>query len=65
MQVKIVQFSSFSVGKGERTLEELVNRGWQIVSASGGGYFPNHIVILQREGTSRYAQDDVYEEGTY
>ena len=65
MQVKIVQFSSFSVGKGERTLEELVNRGWQIVSASGGGSFPNHIVILQREGPSRYAQDDVYDEGTY
>ena len=65
MQVKIVHFSGFGVGKGERALEELVNRGWQIVSAGGGGSIPNYIVILQREGESPYAQDDAYEEGNY
>jgi hypothetical protein len=52
MQVKIVEFSAFSRGKGEAALEQLVNRGWKIVTASGAGSFPSYIVILQREETA-------------
>ncbi len=48
MQVKIVEFSAFCKGKGERALEALVNQGWRIVAAGGAGTFPNYIVILQR-----------------
>ncbi len=49
MQVKIVEFSAFCKGKGERALEALVNRGWKVVAAGGAGTFPNYIVILQRD----------------
>jgi len=49
MQVKIVQFSSWSLGKAESTLEKLVNQGWKIVSTAGASTFPSYIVILQRE----------------
>ncbi len=49
MQVKIVEFSAFCKGKGERALEALVNRGWRIVAAGGAGTFPSYIVILQRD----------------
>jgi hypothetical protein len=61
VQVKIIEFSSFCVGKGERALEELVNRGWQIVSSSGAGSFPAYIVILQREDPSGSVRDDRYD----
>jgi hypothetical protein len=59
VQVKIIEFSAFCKGKGERALEELVNRGWRIVAASGAGSFPSYIVILQREeGTTAPAEGD-------
>jgi hypothetical protein len=48
IEVKIVEFSVFSRGKGERALTELVNQGWQIVAAGGGGSLPRYLVILQR-----------------
>jgi hypothetical protein len=49
MQVKIVEFSAWCKGKGERALEALVNRGWRIVAAGGAGTLPSYIVILQRD----------------
>ena len=53
IEVKIVEFSGFSRGKGERALTELVNQGWRIVAAGGGGSFPSYIVILQRGKQAR------------
>ena len=48
MEVKIVEFSILCRGKAERALTHLVNQGWQIVAAGGGGSFPSYIVVLQR-----------------
>jgi hypothetical protein len=56
VEVKIVQFSLFFRGRAERTLTQLVNHGWQIVTAGGGGSFPNYIVILQRGDKERQQQ---------
>ena len=53
IEVKLVEFSAFCRAKGERALEALVNRGWRIVTAGGGGTFPNYIVILQRDEQAR------------
>jgi hypothetical protein len=52
IQVKIVEFSAFCKGRGERALEALVNQGWRIVAAGGSGTFPSYIVILQRDAPS-------------
>jgi hypothetical protein len=48
VEVKIVEFSAWCKGKGERALEALVNQGWRIVAAGGAGTFPGYMVILQR-----------------
>ena len=64
MQVKIVEFSAFCKGRGERALEALVNRGWKIVTASGAGTFPSYIVILQRDDGSSHI-DPGLAEGDY
>ena len=48
MEVKIVEFSGISRGRGERILTQLVNQGWRIVAAGGGGFFTFPFVVLQR-----------------
>lgn len=53
IEVKIVEFSGFCKGKGERALEQLVNQGWRIVAAGGGGSLAFYIVILQRDDQAR------------
>ncbi len=49
IEVKIVDFSAFCKDKGEAALTQLVNQGWRIVSAGGGGSLPWYIVVLQRQ----------------
>jgi len=49
MEVKIVDFSALCKDKGEAALTQLVNQGWRIVSAGGGGSLAWYIVVLQRE----------------
>ncbi len=49
MEVKIVEFSTFSKNSAQRTLEDLLNHGWRIVSAAGAGTIPIYMVILQHE----------------
>jgi hypothetical protein len=49
IEVKIVDFSGLWKGKGEAALTKLVNQGWRIVSAGGGGSLAWYIVVLQRE----------------
>jgi hypothetical protein len=49
IEVKIVDFSALCKDKGEAALTQLVNQGWQIVSAGGGGSLAWYIVVLQRQ----------------
>jgi hypothetical protein len=56
MEVKIVEFSFVFRGRAERTLTQLVNQGWRIVTAGGGGTLPSYIVILQRGDKERQDQ---------
>ncbi len=53
MDVKIVEFSGISRGGGERILTQLVNQGWRIVAAGGGGFFTFPFVVLQRGDKER------------
>jgi hypothetical protein len=49
MEVKIVSYFLFlNKTRAERTLTQLVNEGWRIVAACGGGSWPTLWVILQR-----------------
>ena len=48
-EIRIVDFMIFNVRSAERDVERLVNKGWQIVAAGGGGMLPSYCVILQRE----------------
>ena len=41
-------FNDFTKPRAERTLEQLIDAGWQVVAAGGGGTFPTLFVILQR-----------------
>jgi len=52
--VKIIEFSFLNLKSTEKTLNELVNQGWQIVTAGGGGSIPSYIVVLQRTKASDY-----------
>jgi predicted Fe-Mo cluster-binding NifX family protein len=66
VQVKIVEFSAFCKGKGERALEALINQGWRIVAAGGAGTFPNYIVILQRSAQQHSVGAEAgFAEGDY
>ena len=56
MEVKIVEFSFLFRGRAERALTQLVNQGWRIVTAGGGGTLPSYIVILQRGDKDRQEQ---------
>jgi len=56
MEVKIVDFSALCKDKGEAALTQLVNHGWRIVSAGGGGTFAWYIVVLQREVGARRSE---------
>jgi hypothetical protein len=56
IEVKIVDFSVFGKGRGEQALTQLVNQGWQIAAAGGGGSFPSYIVILQRASQVRHPE---------
>ena len=53
MEVKIVDFLIFAKGRAERELTRLVNEGWRIVAAGGGGSFPSYVVVLQRGDRAR------------
>ena len=48
MEVKIVDFMFFAKGRAERELTRLVNEGWRIVAAGGGGSLTSYMVVLQR-----------------
>ena len=48
MEVKIVTFNVFTKPRAERELEQLINAGWRVVAAGGGGTFQYLFVILQR-----------------
>ena len=48
MEIKIVDFLIFAKGRAERELTRLVNEGWRIVAAGGGGPLASYIVVLQR-----------------
>ena len=48
MEIKIVDFMIFAKGRAERELTRLVNEGWRIVAAGGGGPLASYIVVLQR-----------------
>ena len=48
-EIRIVEFMIFNVRSAEREVEHLVNKGWMIVAAGGGGMLPSYCVILQRE----------------
>ena len=53
MEVKIVDFMFFAKGRAERELTRLVNEGWRIVAAGGGGPLASYIVVLQRGDEAR------------
>ena len=53
MEVKIVDFMFFAKGRAERELTRLVNEGWRIVAAGGGGPLASYIVVLQRGDQAR------------
>ena len=49
MEVKVLDFWVASKGRIERELEQLLDKGWRIAAAAGGGWLPWYMVILQRE----------------
>jgi hypothetical protein len=53
VEVKIVDFMIFAKGRAERELTRLVNEGWRIVAAGGGGPLASYIVVLQRGDEAR------------
>ncbi len=53
MEVKIIEFIFLFKRKAERELTQLVNQGWRIVAAGGGGSFPSYVVVLQRGDRAR------------
>lgn len=46
---RIVEFGRLTARRAEATLNTLVNQGWRIVGAGGGGRVPFGFVVLQRE----------------
>ncbi len=62
-EVKIFEFSAFRHGKGEATLQRLVNSGWRIITAAGASSFPSYIVILQRDVDQAHNQGQDWFEG--
>ena len=48
-EIRIVDFMIFNARSAERDVERLVNKGWEVVAAGGGGMIPSYCVVLQRE----------------
>ena len=48
-EIRIVDFMIFNARSAERDVERLVNQGWQVVAAGGGGMIPSYCIVLQRE----------------